>query len=112
MKKRLYIHIGFPKTGSSAIQSFLLTNQKILKEHGIFYPAPLVGKSLKSVFHVGHGSMVQADSYYRYDLTPWHEYRDQYFAALQHSGCDVHILSAEALVYENPQLDAFLCGQT
>ena len=39
MKQKLYLHIGGPKTGSTAIQRFLYTNRKILKnKHGLLYP--------------------------------------------------------------------------
>jgi hypothetical protein len=34
----LIIHIGAPKTGSSALQKFLLENRKILENEGYFYP--------------------------------------------------------------------------
>ena len=36
--KTLYIHIGTPKTGSSAIQAFLRQNQHVLEEKGVYYP--------------------------------------------------------------------------
>ncbi|RKI38669.1 hypothetical protein D7V86_04045 [bacterium D16-51] len=36
--KTLYIHIGTPKTGSSAIQSFLWQNRKVLEQKGYCYP--------------------------------------------------------------------------
>ena len=34
----LYIHIGTAKTGSSALQSFLRKNNKVLEEKGYCYP--------------------------------------------------------------------------
>lgn len=37
-KKTLYIHIGAPKTGTTAIQHFLSTNNALLLEKGLFYP--------------------------------------------------------------------------
>lgn len=36
--KTLYIHIGTPKTGSSAIQSFLWQNKETLEKNGYCYP--------------------------------------------------------------------------
>jgi len=36
--KKIYLHIGSPKTGSSALQSFLLENEKELSNLGICYP--------------------------------------------------------------------------
>lgn len=35
--KTLYIHVGTPKTGTTAIQSFLLDNQKVLEQKGYCY---------------------------------------------------------------------------
>lgn len=37
--KTLYLHIGTHKTGSSALQAFLLLNKENLKEHGFEYPS-------------------------------------------------------------------------
>jgi glycosyltransferase involved in cell wall biosynthesis len=38
-KKKLYLHIGLPKTGTSAIQNFLINNEKLLKkEYDLYYP--------------------------------------------------------------------------
>lgn len=38
MNKTIYIHIGFLKTGTTSIQSFLYKNSDKLLEHGIYYP--------------------------------------------------------------------------
>ena len=38
MFKKIYLHIGPHKTGSSYLQKFLLENSKILIDNGIFYP--------------------------------------------------------------------------
>ncbi|MGS2719922.1 sulfotransferase [Paraglaciecola aestuariivivens] len=39
MNKKIYIHVGPPKTGTSAVQKWLNSNPLILKKHGVFYPA-------------------------------------------------------------------------
>lgn len=34
----VYLHIGTPKTGTTAIQEFLSLNQKAFEQHGLYYP--------------------------------------------------------------------------
>lgn len=38
MSKTFYLHIGMPKTATTALQTFLPLNQKILNRHGFVYP--------------------------------------------------------------------------
>lgn len=38
MKKILYVHVGTTKTGTTAIQSFLIDNQEVLNQKGYCYP--------------------------------------------------------------------------
>jgi len=45
----LFIHIGAPKTGTTAIQQYLLKNREALAREGVLYP---VGGMLKSAHHV------------------------------------------------------------
>lgn len=35
---RCVVHIGAPKTGSTAVQSFLESNREVLQRHGVLYP--------------------------------------------------------------------------
>ena len=37
-EKKLFLHIGYPKTGTTAIQDNLYLNRELLKEHGVLYP--------------------------------------------------------------------------
>jgi hypothetical protein len=39
LNKEIYIHVGPPKTGTSAVQNWLSSNPSFLKEHGIYYPS-------------------------------------------------------------------------
>jgi hypothetical protein len=45
----LFIHIGAPKTGTTAIQHFLQENRGKLAQHGVLYPS---GGALKAAHHV------------------------------------------------------------
>ncbi len=39
MSKKIFFHIGPGKTGTSAIQAWLLENRKLLSENGVLYPS-------------------------------------------------------------------------
>ena len=39
MSKRVLLHVGCPKTGTSYLQDVLFRNQEVLREHDILYPA-------------------------------------------------------------------------
>ncbi len=41
--KKIYVHIGMPKTGSTAIQAFCYLNKNKLSEYGLVYPTELGG---------------------------------------------------------------------
>jgi hypothetical protein len=47
MKKRLYLHIGQTKTGTTTLQSFLHANRAAIREQGICYPQVPEGEPLK-----------------------------------------------------------------
>jgi len=42
-KRKLYLHIGTPKTGTSSLQYFLFENSARLKSEGLLYPVSLIG---------------------------------------------------------------------
>jgi len=46
---RLILHIGLPKTGSSAIQLFLASHRSLLETNGIFYQSPEVQSSVEII---------------------------------------------------------------
>ncbi len=60
MDRTLFIHIGPPKTGTTAIQRCLCINKKILDEHGLHYIDTL------RYCHGGHNPLVMALHYKRY----------------------------------------------
>ncbi len=50
--KKLYIHVGTHKTGTTAIQYSLLSNQETLKNHNLLYPKK--GRPTKGAIHGHH----------------------------------------------------------
>jgi hypothetical protein len=38
MTKTIYLHIGIPKTGTTAIQNFFFQKREDLKNYGLLYP--------------------------------------------------------------------------
>ena len=101
--RKLFIHIGFPKTGSTAIQNFCVSNKNFCAEANIFYPSPLVGRDLKLLKHYGHLSMCESDAPCRFDPITWDSYRISYFDSMVKCGAEKNILSAEGFVYDNPE---------
>ncbi len=54
MKKKLFLHVGTHKTGTTALQSLLATNQKLLSDGGVLFPsAGRIGK------YSGHHNIVR-----------------------------------------------------
>ena len=39
MRRQIYLHIGFPKTGTTSIQTWLTEHAAALAAHGVLYPA-------------------------------------------------------------------------
>ena len=39
MTRRVLLHVGAPKTGTSFVQDILFTHRETLRERGILYPA-------------------------------------------------------------------------
>jgi hypothetical protein len=52
MHTRTIVHVGPPKTGSSALQHWLLGNRRLLRDYGVFYPEHPLGASGISSGHV------------------------------------------------------------
>lgn len=62
MNRKLWVHVGHGKTGSSFIQSVLATNAPLLKEHGILYPVHDSFESAKKGFiSTGNGELLISD---------------------------------------------------
>ncbi|MEZ5571588.1 MAG: hypothetical protein R3E64_06140 [Halioglobus sp.] len=54
---KVYLHIGFPKTGSTAVQSHIFTNQQWFLNHGYYIPQAGYASGF------GHAFLLGADDY-------------------------------------------------
>lgn len=51
-KRKLFLHIGAHKTGTTALQTFFKDNQRVLEENGLVYPN-------SGLLDIGHHALVQ-----------------------------------------------------
>lgn len=98
VKPKLFLHVGPGKTGSSAIQQWLLDRAAALREDGILYPVPegisqFEGNAAVLV-HWLRDVVIQDDEAYRAELRTL---LLSYCQEVQDSGCDTLILSEEQL---------------
>ncbi|MBO5371956.1 MAG: hypothetical protein J6A75_04450 [Lachnospiraceae bacterium] len=54
MAKKLYVHVGTPKTGTSAIQQFCATNKEAFEKRGYCYPIMPYRYPHKAIVRNGH----------------------------------------------------------
>ena len=115
----LYLHIGLPKTGTSAIQNFFFRNRQILKKQGIVYP----DFSLHWAQHVPVAKAIMAplfpDAHFNPHIQP--VAMESWYQALRHdcttNNCSTVVISSEffwaapamqsALSYHEPTEENF-----
>jgi glycosyltransferase involved in cell wall biosynthesis len=100
-KKNLYIHIGLPKTGTSAIQKFFTNNEDILKKkYNLYYPKLgrwVDGSHHEIAFFLGHNPYIEMKS-----PVEQRSYLDCLDLELNESGCRDILLSSECFhLYTN-----------
>ncbi|MEW9799428.1 hypothetical protein [Alteromonas sp. CYL-A6] len=105
MKKQTWLHIGPPKTGTSAIQRWLVSNRDLLTEHGIFYPEHELGPNGISSGHL-HCLLSQTDAGWEVDETKV----SRLLKAFEDSGCNRLLLSSEYFFYHIDTLVRLLPG--
>jgi hypothetical protein len=101
--RRVFLHIGQGKTGTSTIQAFLVRNRKSLASHGYLYPV-ISGSSRHlelSLYARTDSEMVNTPSWWR---VPWDSpaglrtaIEKDLPAQIAESGCENIVLSDEAL---------------
>jgi hypothetical protein len=102
--RRLYIHIGHPKTGTTSIQNFLLEQRAALRKEGLLVPRA-------GVLEGAHHGLSR--NWYAIRSRP--DRSDAEIAALREeveaANCPAVALSSEAFIQEQPaRLAAFLPG--
>ncbi|MFD2632092.1 hypothetical protein [Idiomarina piscisalsi] len=88
---KVVLHIGAPKTGTSAIQFFLNENRKRLQKHGFYYPEHNFDSNNVSGGHAEFGSMLQEGQ-----LEEAAQKLEQWLQEAQARGCQL-LLSSEAM---------------
>lgn len=105
MKNKLYIHMGWPKTGTTTIQHFLYVNRNRLLQHGFCYPSSHVID--ESVFNYKYENHIFAARSFHgqwnkfMKLQDWRFYREKILEEMLAAQCPKNILSAEMFIYEH-----------
>ncbi len=95
MKKKLYIHIGLPKSGSTTIQNACVKYKEKLLEHGILYPQPHLP-------HTGHIFFSEyANKGHDYHTSPRVLF-EQLYAKMEKSPAHSVLISSESFCFESP----------
>lgn len=110
--KKIFIHIGLPKTGTSAIQNFLYNERSELKKHGILYPESITSlnfdrsgkiiimKNPKNFFDHNYLADIQNYPIINHDLF----YNKLAAEILENNNCENLILSSENLYFADDKL--------
>lgn len=102
--KTIYLHIGYNKTGTTAIQNIFFENAKILVKHGIFYPIKCRGKRKSPAHHSLAESLLYQigkplPNYVKpkiYSQYPPDYYWDLLHQELAETDCETIFISSEA----------------
>jgi hypothetical protein len=108
MKRKVVLHIGLPKTGSTAIQTFLSRNQSSLLESSIDYlPISQFEEGRKGVIASGNGAHLARAMLNSKDeaFLPWDDARAQaaFLAAAERSDAETLLLSSELFALATPE---------
>ena len=110
--KKIFIHIGLPKTGTSAIQNYLYNERTELKNYGILYPESITSfnfdrsrkitltKDPNNFFDHNYLADIQNYPNINHDIF----YNKLASEILENNNCENLILSAENLYFANDKL--------
>ncbi|MBE3607087.1 sulfotransferase domain-containing protein, partial [Campylobacter sp. RM13119] len=109
-KKTIYLHIGWPKTGTSAIQQFLVRNFDVLKnKYNLFYPD--YGRWIDGSHHNIAFSLME-NPYCKMKLeSEQYQYLKELKDLMLNSNCDNILLSSECFkLYDSKVFQDLFCG--
>ncbi|ALG91637.1 MULTISPECIES: sulfotransferase family protein [Actibacterium] len=106
MKKRIIIHIGYHKTGSTSLQSYMEENRDFLSKRGLYYPVTkrdhdrdYFNKHLKlfnDLIVIDHHD----DEFFEKVATVFEPYLNE----IEKSGCNLAVLSEESFSAFGPKM--------
>ena len=96
MKKKLFLHIGTNKAGSSAIQEFLAGNEAALKKLGYLYPQ--TGRVSNAHYRISGCLRIGVNPPLDGTVLSKQQIENRLFAEIEESGCDRIIISSEYFV--------------
>ena len=105
MKKTLLIHIGWHKTATTVIQSYLARHRKQLVRYGVCYPVIEVRSVYGRIKHCDfYASIVNelSPGGKKYDVGPFDELFHRSLKEIRASGCPWAIISDEGFSAPNP----------
>jgi len=106
MSKRIVVHIGPPKTGTSALQYWFLANRSELGSFGVYYPKHDMGCN-----HISSGHVDLLFDRCRSPGLTFHAARyERLLDDFARSGCHTLLLSSEFFYHQADELHQILQG--
>ncbi len=105
MKKRLILHIGMHKTGTSSVQRYFSRNRAILRRMGVCYPKSIGADGERQPKHAALFDAISHEADFGTEhpvLGSASRQIDRVATEIEASQCDVGVLSAEGLSGERP----------
>lgn len=105
MEKNVFLHIGYPKTGTSALQFSLRSHDSQLKENGFLYPEFIEEPQGRFAehFYAHHYASPSTNSYFGYPHD-YQYYLESLLEAAQRTPCKNIIISSENFLYDPPSI--------